>query len=135
MNTTTQETAKRYGVPTPETCKELNWQNETYFYWCEIDNCEYQLCFKTRSSIEGMYCKINSILGLFPTTVIPAPQMHEIAGHLPEKWTLDSYANQLHFENYIGNEPVFLTYIQNHQNNYAEAYAQLFLRLRKECLV
>lgn len=123
---TTQETAKYFGVPLPETCQELAKHNEfsnSLFYWYKNEKGVYEIGYTENIQYKHV------------ATWLKAPQMNEIAEHLPSNWTLDSWANQLHFENYVGDEPVFLTYIQNHQNNYAEAFAQLFLRLRKEGLI
>lgn len=39
---TTGQLAVKYGVPMPETCKELNWQGETHFYWVYYEG-EYHL--------------------------------------------------------------------------------------------
>jgi hypothetical protein len=64
---------------------------------------------------------------------INAPQMQEIALLLPPTWTLDSWANQLHFEDSMGNEPCFLEYLKN--NHYAEHFAHLYLRLKETGLL
>lgn len=134
----TKDIAIKYGVPTPETCRELDWKEETYFYWCEIES-KYELCFKTRDNIEGMYCKIGSIFGLFPSEVFPAPQMHEIAIALPKKGQtiIEIVQNEgeedfLRFCDDIYSASIWLDLSQNH---YAEAYAELYIKLRKEQLL
>jgi hypothetical protein len=86
--------AKKYGVPLPQTCIELDWQHETLFYWavsktsiflmCNVDiKEEWVTCFKYAYNpyMEKWYfhpC-------CFPKTdfdIYAAPQMHEIVVYL-----------------------------------------------------
>lgn len=130
------ETIKK-GVPMPETCKELNWQGETNYFWAYNHN--WILFNQNDLDIADAYfskfekCK--------------APQMHEIAPLLPIS------ISQIIFEKrevfYLSFRPIIekggeLIYEHSHKqfalsninvlyenNHYAEAYAQMYLKLTK----
>lgn len=67
---TTAQIAQKYGVPIPETCIALNWQEETLFYW--VKNSEDDFIVAPQQDIGYWVCDIEDVC-------IPAPQMHEIA--------------------------------------------------------
>ena len=82
-----QKQAIEYGVPMPETCEQMDWQNETHFYWCfQQTNIDcYVCCFNKQE--EG-YERADG--GEFPPYEneffsCPAPQMHEIKNEIRKR--------------------------------------------------
>lgn len=133
----TKETAIKKGVPIPETCKELNWQEETMFYWIVDKNKNFVLV------------DFNELKQLDCPNFIPAPQMHEIATHLPQKLgyyydeTQKRVRHHIKFEEgyvveigifqnkgytVLGYDIFFSVVLNN--NHFAQAYAELYLRLK-----
>ena len=134
---TTAEVAAQYGVPLPETCKELNWENiDTNFFWLVCNNTQRALLHIIQENRFGEKCyhPVNNGFAHNKFKVYPAPQMHEIAKLLPEK--LLNYKGYESVE-FCENEKVmgygilnrFLaTEIKNH--HYAQAYAEMYLKLK-----
>jgi hypothetical protein len=121
----TQKTAKRFGVPNPETCQELANHNDfsTLFYWYKNENGDYEIDYTENVEFEHL------------ETMLKAPQMHEIATELPksiDSYLLMTYNDLIAYEN-PANEILISSKIEN--NHYAETYAQLFLKLKKENLI
>jgi hypothetical protein len=153
---TTQETAKRYGVPMPETCRDLRLGIMTAFYWVEIEKDVFVL--KTKA-IDGF----DSFSHVQPMNeavrTIYAPQMHEIAPFVPKNLVKGCYSLLCFDGGSIGNEDELclmygvmcinkdqidemfwldereLPIVSVSLNHYAEAYAQLYLKLKGEKLI
>lgn len=125
------------GVSMPETCKELNWQVETNYFW--VYNHGWILFSQNDLDIADAYfSKLEKY---------PAPQMHEIAPLLPIS------ISQIIFEKrevfYLVLRPIIekggeLIYEHPHRqfslnniqvlyenNHFAEVYAQMYLKLKK----
>ena len=143
----TQETAIKYGVPMPETCKELNWQIQTLFAWIKKEG-------------EWILINYNDWCDFGYPIYICAPQMHEIAPLLPfdkdiqplqgyYKWRFSINRNWFKKEK---NADIELSYsaqkidktfvnqdknitIKSVNNHYAQAYAEMYLKLKKENLI
>ncbi len=85
---TTQETAQKFGVPTPETCQLLDWQTPTNFVW-----------YKDKLHLVVMLSEISFTMVDYKTgtrngylfsierqsTYHFAPQIHEILEVLPKE--------------------------------------------------
>ena len=116
------DTAKNYGVPLPETCIELDWQNETLFYWVkDYANATYKLV--TKKSLDYWVVEPNDFC-------VAAPQMHEIARLLPPfissvgiKCAFVLAKDTLSYGSCYYNTPI-------HDHHYAQAYAELYLKLK-----
>lgn len=86
---------KDCGVPLPETCKALNWQNKTKFYWCYLIHpfgVNLYLCLKTLKGyliVDDENPRLLNCTYLEEIKVYAAPQMHEIAPLLPLHWVLE----------------------------------------------
>ena len=110
----TTQIAKKYGVPMPETCKELNWQGETLFYW--YFNHEWLIMsFADLEMSDGYFDSFERY---------PAPQMHEIASVLVLEHK-EEYLFTLNYEKEVG----------VCRDNYAEAYAKMYLELKANNLI
>lgn len=139
---TTQEiaAATSYGVPMPETCKELDWQGETLFCW--VENTKGEIIIWQNSVFDYMLVasdKYGSNVIDKPKKLCNAPQMHEIVVRLPEK--LVNYEGYESVDFCESNKKIgygvinrfFSTEIEN--NHYAEAYAQMYLKLKEVKLI
>lgn len=127
----TQESAIKYGVPMPETCKQLNWQRQALFAWIKKES-------------EWILINYSDWKYFDYPTYISAPQMHEIAPLLPTTLgtqsgnrILTTKNNSLaySFDTAPYNVDLIVGRINIINNHYAEAYAQLFLKLKKENLI
>jgi hypothetical protein len=114
------EIAIEYGVPTSQTCKELNWKEKTLFYWLYCRD-------------EGglILCNVNQIENLTKNGVdfeeiASAPQMHEILSLFPVFIDEEKYHFFFHFDK-IGYKSKFDHIIEIKNNHYAEALAKLWL--------
>lgn len=129
---TTKQIAIKYGVPMPDTCKELDWQDDVLFYWY-YEYQEWLIC--THIELEESNNRYDKLF------VVAAPQMHEIAQELPmsiviedERFSLDlmtySYFKKSHFLRYknIAEKRKYGEFCENH--HYAEAYARMHITLR-----
>lgn len=132
-----EKQAIKYGIPMPETCKELDWKKQTLFYWARDTKLDldwiivpFELyCTETNKNLSARY------------DIIPAPQMHEIAMELPKtiyyKETtfyldliiLDSFEQYLKYNDEYYKKSVFEIEIKIF--HYADAYAQMFLKLKE----
>lgn len=109
--------AKTYGVPLPETCEKLAWQGESVFSLC-IDKKSKQYYYVTDMHWSSPYVD---------DFVCYAPQMHEIA------MVIDTIDGAVDIKNkYLMSDNHGL-FIKNH--HYAEAYAQLYLKLKEQGLL
>ena len=121
----TQELATEYGVPMPETCKELGWRPKTYWYWNSSGGL---------SSQEDI-ALLESAITLKHVT--PAPQFHEIWNKLPKKikddegtiFDLEISHDVIRYEHDFW-VPRYKVEIQN--SNFAQAAAELYLMLKKD---
>jgi hypothetical protein len=112
-----------FGVPFAKTCIELDFKR-SYWYWIKDKNNNYFLCNGDE----------------FPTDyefVAFAPQFHEIAKLLPEKYKC-FYSNRLGdlFINSVQSISIdvfvdFNKHIDIKNNNFAQAAAELYLQLKK----
>lgn len=94
---TTEEQAKKYGVPTPEMCKLLApYLEETTFMWCRIGDAgyspelgndtykrgDYVLCLSSLLPVGNTYYLTPELITAFEEgdneEDIPAPQIHEL---------------------------------------------------------
>ncbi len=149
MNNT--EIYLKYGVALPETCQKLDWQSKTLFYWFNG-----KLCDRLRfNSLVGVWFAqpidddgLTFLKSENKVDFIPAPQMHEIAPLLPLSFKRN-YSSYLYFINHVTigyssskfgewvddypNNTLMKTFIENH--HYAQAYAELYLKLKKKGLV
>jgi hypothetical protein len=132
----TLEIAQKYGVPTPETCKELGFEPCNMYWHISENNQHWALCLKGGTVIQntnGYYFSDDLI-------VYNAPQMHEIAQLLPceDKYTgayivlNGNYLACSHakYEKCVTIYKYMNVMVENH--HYAEAYAQLYIKLKKE---
>lgn len=133
----TQKIAILKGVPMPETSMKLDWQGETNFYWhkpkIEDPFFEWQLSYG-RPDVFNDFVDNNCV----EIDIIPAPQMHEIAPMLPEK-----IKNEKEGVLRFGMSHIAISYIVFYDNfpketiriknnHYAEACAELYLKLKNE---
>ena len=145
---TQEEISAKFGVPLPETCKELNWENKTFYFY--KDGC---LCSQLRySPLVNFWLAtpidsdgITYFKARYKEDFIPAPQMHEIAPMLPEK--IDGYqSNGQNIWYQLLSKSMSKQLVYGYKNdfddklcvniidwNYAEAYAQLYLKLKILC--
>lgn len=143
-----QEIARKYGVPVPETCKELDWKGESNYYYYNGELC-YGLRFN--KLIGYWFAKPVNDDGLtFFKSVdknyfIPAPQMHEIAPlvagfaasqemHIHQNVYQDFTAMQFVLSSTL-NPVKRLPYVNIDGSNYAEAYAQMYIKLRRASML
>ncbi len=147
----TLETAIQFGVPTLETCKELNWQTKTSFTWVKytiLDELflafnvslgeEYGTCLKySYNPYENSFYFHNNRFRISDVNIIHAPQMHEIASLLRNNDNLFLIAqnNKQSYMKISGSyKPQdFMVKIIN--NHYAEAAAELYLKLKEKGLL
>jgi len=161
----TNQTANKYGVVSFETAKKLQWKEETIFLYLgtsqrtledvfDINEVEkhlkFRLCMPSVHKGEkfehnNLYCFENE--EEFPDfrrkgsqEFYYAPQMHEIAPLIPEKFTKDGVMYRLDLD--LCPQRVYLRYQMPSKkeilfsapiidNNYAEAYAKLYLLLKE----
>lgn len=135
MNTQ-ERIAIKYGVPMPETCKELNWQQGTIFSWIENEEGYVLVDYKE-------WEKLGS------PRYIPAPQMHEIVSLLPPKiegflepMYLDLVSAPYHnkscfFLQYTGvkSKKDYFTSLRIDDFHFAQPYAELYLKLKNEVII
>lgn len=134
---TTAEIAAQYGVPLPETCKELNWQKETLFWWVheQKEDIFKVVTSSFKKSFENL--KMQSETNVF---IAPAPQMHEIAKLLPERIQKSTlyYIATLNSIAYL-RSPILGDIVELESKvknqNYAQAYAELYLQLKSKNLL
>lgn len=137
---TTKEIAILRGVVIPETCIELNWRWQTNLCW--VKNNENEFIVIEASDREYWVCNEKDVC-------INAPQMHEIVSRLPSKLRFNNemmyldllsapYHNQsCFFLQYTGGESKkdYFTSMRIDDFHFAEAYAQLYIKLKKENLL
>jgi hypothetical protein len=152
--TNEQKQAIEYGVPMPETCVQIDWQGQTFFFWLKSISGKWYLVNKAKKPFSNIICyheanilQIEKSLILDWVIVVPAPQMHDIAPLLPkivinnelttyyiDLVTLDSGNQYLRYNTEKG-----ICYkelkveIKNH--HYAQAYAELYIKLKNEGLL
>lgn len=120
------QTAIDCGVATYETCVVLDW-NKTKLYWCK--NYYGSLLVKTLQEVR-LLCEKHGENYLI--VLCEAPQMHEIAQQLPDsvddfgliQHTTAVFYLPLCFPNSEGN------YVDVKNHHYAQAYAELYIKLR-----
>lgn len=141
-----KEIAIKYGVATLEKSAEFDFLGNTIWVWYQNDVTEW--CLIRRSRLRNM--RMSNV------TVIPAPQMHEIAVLLPEKIIIEEYADLdktktikhecylsllayesvgywLEYQSLDAQQSWYPYQVKN--NHYAEAYAQMYLNLKQEGLL
>ena len=118
---TTTELATKYGVPMPETSKELNWDNTRIQWW-------YDPKYETWKIIQNV---------IFGDSDIPAPQFHEIWDKLPKEIEYE-YGIKFELEisqgriRYANDSWMDMYNIEIQNNNLAQAAAEMFLMLKKD---
>jgi hypothetical protein len=123
-------TAKKYGVPLPETCIELEWENETLFYWFAFNN-EFRLTRNEFGFPDTFSVNYNLIENEKITNKrnIPAPQMHEI-------FRCFSQIQLVTTKEYLWVSYVkYPIHIPIHDHHYAQSYAELFIKLKEKNLL
>ena len=153
MNNTNEikELSIRYGVPIPDTCKQLDWKEPTLLCWV------YQQPYDGYTS-DFWKCTLVSWAVESGNDYILAPQMHEIAIFLPiyivyktkntirkfypdkkNEAFINIYTNpetsvsHLSYANILnGATPLYQNITNNH---FAEAYAQMYLKLKQANLL
>jgi len=138
--------AKKYGVPLPETCIELkgninfykslnnlypeiDLHPKTVYYWYRVKN-------TNKWFLDTDFTSEQTHGGYSPSDVevLPAPQMHEIAPLLPPfisvgiKCGFVLAKDTLSYGSCYYNTPI-------HDHHYAQAYAELYLKLKPENLL
>jgi len=146
---TTQEIAIKYGVPMPETCKELDWKQETIMRWAVCQYTGRVLIYARRLNTFGsvVYFGLDGEFAHNYYYFVFAPQMHEIAPLLPSKLILPTeYGNAPHelristwnlsqfLIGYCSQGTTRMCCI-SHPNHYAESYAQMYIKLKSENLL
>lgn len=156
-----QKQALEFGVPLRETCEKLQWQEETFFFWVKdvtstIEEI-WDVCYFDVQS--GSYKTANNNKSLLstddeeykPEYVVPAPQTDKIAIDLPPKFHKEilgfgkecfdffyKYSNNgddlIHRIGYRAQFNYDIR-IDIHNNHYAQAYAELWLKLKSENLL
>lgn len=133
------------GIPLHETCKKLNWQGETFFFWCfDYSNSDWNICYydlqagsyKSITNNKSIIC--NDDVDENPEYVIPAPQIQEIAPLLPPKiYYITDSAEFFHINDNIGydddRDGLFEVQIKNF--HFAQAYAELYIALREAGII
>lgn len=127
-----QELAIKFGVPTFETCEKLDWKEETLFTWYSVEGKQF-LALTTEFNDSNLY----------EDSSCPAPQMHEIAPYLPQhieklvkcSLNLHYYATGIYLQYDFGGNIEVPFSIKVIENNYAEAYAKLYLLLKENQLI
>lgn len=113
----------RFGIPFPETSKELNWPNETWWAW----------------EINSMSKKWH--VSLYYKTAVPAPQVHEIAELLPKSFYWNESIHYLNLVTMDDNTQRLRYTTEGHTtdfevpvngNHLAQAYAEMYLKLKEE---
>lgn len=134
------EIAVKYGVPLPETCKNLSNDFDFKLLAWEYDN----LCERYEIVVLNPLQDWDFLKGDERFMYYPAPQMHEIAPLLPEhiksidprnnisKFSFESTLTLLQYINVECERKVKCPILHSH---YAEAYAQMYLKLKKEGLL
>lgn len=144
MNNNT-ELAIKFGVPTFKTCEKLDWKEETLFTWYSVEGKQF-LALTTELKNSNLYEDV----------FYAAPQMHEIAAVLPKLLYLSDQIEGLLYQGKrtyplimkaISQERVSLSYFLDgegfsssigvvyEEDNYAEAYAKLYLLLKEKQLL
>lgn len=127
-----QELAIKFGVPMFETCEKLDWKKETLFTWYSVEGKHYLILTEEFKNSK-----------LYEDISYPAPQMHEIAPYLPQhieklvkcSLNLHYYATGIYLQYDFGGNIEVLFSIKVIENNYAEAYAKLYLLLKENQLL
>lgn len=124
------EISIKRGVPTPETCKELDWKEETYWYW--IDCADY-------GGIDLYHIKQIEDLtkwGIDFTEIAPAPQMHEIMAKIPNilryeyrDYYLTIQKNAVSYYAPTSSQTLYIKY--KSESCLSEALSQIYIKLRK----
>lgn len=151
-----QETAIKFGVVLPETAKQLDWQEPTTFYWVKYKG-NYEIVIALKKNVFNVHFAFflerpqSANNDYFHSEkledFIPAPTMQEIARELPNVINIPKH-------NYIGgcpfrlcNENYQLFYHNDHNSigfdttvsiknyHFAQAYAELFLKIRNAGLL
>ena len=124
----------KYGVPSLETCMKLDWAKDTTFLWFTVQDAVYgltpdkhYLCIRRPQLSKLIVVKYDLMLS-YSDSQVPAPQMHEIAAELPK---VDVYiANGVAIlYNTDGTQKLKIN-VSN--NNYAEAYARIYIHLKNK---
>ena len=136
------EKAIKRGVPTYETCVELDWKLPTISYWAKSDEGELMIIDESAKRIVEALRATKNI----NTELIPAPTMHEITKELPEfievlwDYSDNMFSNHekrnlfftamkksvSYYSEYY-NLKLYEVMIEN--NHFAEAYAKLQIQL------
>lgn len=137
--------AKSWCVPTYETCLELNFPNDTNLYWYYSKKFEKPvLCEKPSDDLYGNYKarivgKEAHIVSSSLDGFVKAPNLEQIAEYLPE--ALINYMGYESLE-FCANRKVIgygilkrFFWVVIHNNQYAEAYAKLYIELSKRGLL
>lgn len=124
----TNDIAIKHGVPTPETSKELDWKEETNFYW--YLNHEWILISLSELEMGRDYFEVFEM--------IPAPQMHEILSKMPNRIEKDGFMYYL----YVSKLSAVYTTIETNllfgigiAISVTEHLAKLYIKLKKEGLL
>lgn len=136
-------------VPTLETCKELDFKNPTYFVW--FDNFLCRDVFKIDDEMVGVsilsstHKENDYVYGRECVSICNAPQISEIMPFLPEIIKYEGVHNS--FYSILGGLGYMRLFCEGHyfpvpelshlvlNNHYAEAYAQVYLKLRNAGLL
>ena len=137
--------AKKYGVPLPETCIELkgninfykslnnlypeiDLHPKTVYYWYRVKN-------TNKWFLDTDFTSEQTHGGYSPSDVevLPAPQMHEIVVYL--NFDVDKLGNTIGKLNIDSNGIGFECSTEIHDHHYAQAYAELYLKLKQQNLL
>jgi hypothetical protein len=144
---TTAEIVSKYGIPIPETCEKLDWQDKTILHYVKSYSGLLYVCFKDNKNRYIEAFTGDMILSF--VSVFPAPQMHEIMSLLPPKiegflepMYLDLVSAPYHnkscfFLQYTGvkSKKDYFTSMRIDDFHFAQEYAELYLKLKNEGLI
>lgn len=127
--------AIKYGVPTPETSRKLDWKGETLFYWAYVFE-ELMLI----NSVDYDFISESDVSGLLPFhEILPAPQVHEILPYLEADGNADFLidgdtlwydCNDDEAKEKYGEIQAFI-----YDNHIVEACAEIYIELRNKKLL
>ena len=140
---TIAEIAQKFGVPMPETCKELDWMEETHFCW--VQN-KYGFVLSIEDTYNDVFLNPMSIDSTTAyhsqmPTYYKAPQIHELLAVIPNKINkpdLSFYINQYEvgytLREFIAPFPHIIVN-GTFATKGAQMLAELYLKLKQEGLL
>jgi hypothetical protein len=121
-------TAQEFGVATYETSKQLDWQNPTKYVWVRTAYNEITVMSRKELEYEKTLLDMTDGIG-YSSVVCAAPQMHEI-------FRCFSQIRLVTIQEYLWVSYVkYPIHIPIHDHHYAQAYAELYLKLKPENLL